>query len=76
MRNILFILIMTLKTNTNSRRSFPLTYLPLPGNVPQTFSTHASRVNVTTPRWFNGPSKFYIQQVRIDSYRGFMGRET
>ncbi|XP_065216116.1 sterol regulatory element-binding protein cleavage-activating protein [Planococcus citri] len=47
--------------------SFPLTYLPLPGNVPQSFSTHASRVNVTTPRWFNGPSKYYIQQVILKS---------
>lgn len=43
--------------------SYPLTNLPLPGNVPQIFSTHPSQVNVTTPRWFYGPPKLYVQQV-------------
>lgn len=50
--------------------SYPLTNLPLPGNVPQIFSTHPSQVNVTTPRWFYGPPKLYVQQIIMKSTVG------
>lgn len=45
--------------------SYPLLNLPLPGNTPQTFSTHDSQENVTAPRWFHNSPKLFVQQVRF-----------